>query len=188
VGGSGGSGGRRAWRWWRWRRRVGPGRRGRSERAAPELERSAGVTRAAEMWARVGRERRKGSAGCCWRSRWECFRARWAGSLRGRRTGSTGPRLWVELGPRGSGLPERREGGSGPWVCWPRRRGGARTGLRKWAASGKGGRPDWVSCWVGFSLWAGLGLPSSFSNKLKPHSNLIEFKPNLNSHPMHSTN
>ena len=25
-----------------------------------------------------------------------------------------------------------------PRVCWPRRRGGACTGLRKWAVSGKG--------------------------------------------------
>ena len=61
-----------------------------------------------------------------------------------------------DVGVGGSGCLRGRAGG--PEVYWPRRRGWARTGLRKWAASGKGGRPDWVSCWVGFSLWAGLGL------------------------------
>ena len=77
---------------------------------------------------------------------------------------------WAEVG---SGLRERREGGSGPRAYWPRRRGGARPGLRKWAASGKGGRPDWVSCWVGpAGLRVGFGFLSfffsfSFSNSLK---------------------
>ena len=77
------------------------------------------------------------------------------------------------LGRGGGGLRERRERGSGPRVYWPRRRGGARPGLRKWAASGKGGRPDWVSCWVGpAGLRVGFGFLSfffsfSFSNSLK---------------------
>ena len=38
------------------------------------------------------------------------------------------------------GLAYSVRGGSGLRVCWPRRRGGACTGLRKWAMSGKGKR------------------------------------------------
>ena len=78
--------------------------------------------------------------------------------------------------------------------------GGVGPGEREGKAVGKSGpreradragvRESWaaragllaVGVWAGFSF-----LPSSFSNKLKPHSNLIEFKPNLNSNPMHST-
>ena len=55
-------------------------------------------------------------------------------------------------------------------------------------ASGPSGRGGPVLLGWKLGSWAGFGFPSSFSNKLKPHSNLIEFKSNLNSNPMHSTN
>jgi hypothetical protein len=111
----------------------------RVTRVAPELERSAVVTRAAETWTRVGRERRKrarGPAGArgCWRrggprSRGEreervtreVDRARAdrgelgrcaAGLERPRREGALRGLGWREsVGPG-----EKREGGSGPRV------------------------------------------------------------------------
>ena len=55
-------------------------------------------------------------------------------------------------------------------------------------ASGPSGRGGPVLLGWKLGSWAGFGFPSSFANKLKPHSNLIEFEPNLNSNPMHSTN
>ena len=62
-------------------------------------------------------------------------------------------------------------------------------GERKLGSRGRG----WAGLVWGFGLDTGFGFLSflflsSFSNKLKPHSNLIEFKPNLNSNPMHSSN
>ena len=106
----------------------------RVTRVAPELERSAVVTRAAETWTRVGRERRKrarGPAGArgCWRrggprSRGEreervtreVDRAR--GPCSGLRSvcsrGETGERARVAGRPKRESAARWRAGGSGP--------------------------------------------------------------------------
>jgi len=58
-----------------------------------------------------------------------------------------------------------------------------------WAERGIGlrGKGMEEKGWVlGFGFLSFLFL-SPFSNKLKQYSNIIEFKPNLNSNPMHST-
>ena len=92
----------------------------------------------------------------------------------------------------------REEGKRRPGRCWAEGKaaGGKKArpcGLLGSMARGELGfgerREGWAAektgCWVlGFLSFLFL---SPFSNKLKQHSNLIEFKPNLNSNPMHST-
>ena len=61
---------------------------------------------------------------------------------------------------------------------------GVGVGLRKWAASGKGGRPTGLAAGLGFPLWAGLGLlpflflflSNSSSNFYSSSTKLVEFK------------
>ena len=77
----------------------------------------------------------------------------------------------TELGREQAGLQEK-DGVAGP--AW-KRSGPAKEMMRRpgWAAS-------WVLGWFGSSVF-------SFSFLFLNKSNLIEFKPNLNSNPMHST-
>jgi hypothetical protein len=110
-------------------------------------------------------------------------------SLVSKRSGWLAGPGWCERETLGRGAERglgRRAGRGGHGS---RRGVGCRSGLRR--REGRGGRAiAGLGCFLGWVL--GLGFLSflflsSFSNKLKPHSNLIEFKPNLNSNPMHST-
>ena len=108
---------------------------------------------------------------------------------------------WVRLVGGGTRLTRAGERAGGGRGTGPRKRGkedwaglvgeaqgkwGSAQGKKR--ASGPSGRGGPVLLGWKLGSWAGFGFPSSFSNKLKPHSNLIEFKPNLNSNPMHSIN
>ena len=119
----------------------------------------------ADRWGRASRERSGCERGLTWRG---------SGAFAG-----PGELCWAARGEREGRKGERL----GCWVAG-KGEGEGKLGLR-----GRG----WAGLVWGFGLVTGFGFLSflflsSFSNKLKPHSNLIEFKPNLNSNPMHSTN
>ena len=147
----------------------------------------------------AGRERRGAGVRASSADRWA--RGRLLASARV--SGGCGPSAGSEL-KRELGRAQR--GGAG--------KRGARWAAARWAgrvcAGGvgpgervRGSRPGWAACWGGKENWArkeGLGWVwvsgflgwfgfsvFSFSFLFLNKTNLIEFKPNLNSNPMHST-